>query len=325
MRILANRIPFIHPGWLLIWMGCFSACQSGSDQPAKDVPEQFITVLGIAQDAGYPQAGCQQSCCADYHTGKASKKMVTCLALVDKTRGQYWLLEATPDIGEQLYQLQTRTGIPAGTAPSGILITHAHIGHYTGLMYLGREAMGATSVPVYVLPRLDSFLRQNGPWSQLVKLDNIRLNPLQADSSFRLGDAFTVTAIQVPHRDEFSETAGFIISNGRKKVLFIPDIDKWEKWDRDINALIRESDVAFLDATFYRNGELPGRDMREIPHPFVSESLQRFSSLSSADKAKIVFIHFNHTNPLLQLNSPEKDELTGAGYRVAAEGMLIGL
>lgn len=313
-----------------LMMVAIVACRSGEGpadkkETAKPLPDKFIVVLGIAQDAGYPQAGCEKECCKAYWENRTEKKLVTCLALVDRSTSQYWLFEATPDITLQLKNAQAYTSMPPDYAPDGIFITHAHIGHYTGLLQFGREVMGAKDIPVWAMPRLDSFLQNNGPWGQLVKLNNIRLNKLQADSAVQLNGSFKVTPVKVPHRDEYSETVGFIIQSDTKKVLFIPDIDKWEKWERDIAEQIKNVDRALLDGTFYRNGELPGRDMSEVPHPFVEESLQRFSSLSSAERSKIIFIHFNHTNPLLKKQSPEKEKVKTAGFGVAEEGMVIEL
>jgi pyrroloquinoline quinone biosynthesis protein B len=312
--------------FLLVSISAGQGCIPMNDRGEKEqnLPDQFLVILGIAQDAGYPQAGCEKECCAAYYSGEEPKKSVTCLALVDKKAKQYWLLEATPDIAAQLKHMQAY--LPATDyTPDGIFITHAHIGHYTGLMQLGREAMGAKDIPVWVMPRMDFFLSNNGPWSQLVSLQNIRLNRLRADTTVKLNASFSITPVKVPHRDEYSETVGFIIQNEKKKVLFIPDIDKWEKWERDITEQIKQVDAALLDGTFYKNGELPGRDMREVPHPFVEESLQKFSGLSSKDKSKVVFIHFNHTNPLLKKESDEKGKVRKEGFAVAEEGMVIDL
>ena len=310
---------------IVILAGCHSNDSTSETTQEENLPDRFLLVLGIVQDAGYPQAGCTRECCNAYWEGKEEKKHVTCLALVDRPSRQYWLFEATPDITSQLHTLLSYPGLKPGYNPAGIFLTHAHIGHYTGLMYLGRESMGARSIPVWALPRLDSFLRNNGPWSQLVSLNNIQLRPLQADSSVAVNGSLKVTPFIVPHRDEFSETAGFLIESDRKKILFIPDIDKWEKWDRDIVQQIGKVDLALLDGTFYRNGELPGRDMREVPHPFVEESLGRFSSMEVNDRAKVFFIHFNHTNPLLKKSSAEKNKLQALGFGAAEEGMVISL
>lgn len=305
-----------------------AACKTGEKSVVvnKDaLPEQFIVVLGIAQDAGYPQLGCDKECCKAYWDGKEKKKHITSFALFDTQTNQYFLFEATPDITEQLQKAQRYVNRDDWYPPDGIFLTHAHIGHYSGLMQLGREAMGAKNIPVWAMPKMRSFLQNNGPWSQLVTLKNIQLMPLQQDSTIKLNAALQVTPLRVPHRDEFSETAGFIIHSQQKKVLFIPDIDKWEKWERDIVAEIKKADVAFIDGTFYNGKELPGRDMREIPHPFVEESMALFDELPESEKKKIIFIHFNHTNPLLKTASPEKEKVKQKGYRVAEEGMMIEL
>ncbi|MBN8838343.1 MAG: MBL fold metallo-hydrolase [Sphingobacteriia bacterium] len=287
--------------------------------------QQFIEVLGIAQDAGYPQIGCTKQCCADYWSGKETKKYVSCLALVDNETNEYWLFDATPNITEQLQMLQSSLQNKNQYSPTGIFLTHAHMGHYTGLMYLGREAMNTKSVPVYAMPRMKNFLETNGPWNQLVHLKNIEIHPLVNDSMVAINKNFSVKPLLVPHRDEYSETVGYIVQSKKKKVLFIPDIDKWEKWNKNIVDEIEKVDFAFIDGTFYQNGELPGRNMNEVPHPFVEESIRKFSGLSAAEKSKIYFTHFNHTNPLLKNKSPEKDRVKQLGFNVAEEKMKIAL
>jgi len=193
------------------------------------------------------------------------------------------------------------------------------MGHYTGLLHFGREVMGSNNLPVFAMPKMKTFLEENGPWSQLVKLENINIKALKADSTFSLNERIQIKPFLVPHRDEFSETVGYEIMINDKSLIFIPDIDKWEKWERDISELIQKVDYAFLDATFYKNGELK-RDMSEIPHPFVEESMELFSKLSDTDKGKVHFIHFNHTNPLLIEGSTAQKEVFKKGFNLAKEG-----
>jgi pyrroloquinoline quinone biosynthesis protein B len=307
--------------YVYIFIFAIASCKS---KKTETTAQQFIVVLGVTQDAGYPQMGCTKECCKVFYEGKETKKHIVSLALVDKSTNQYFLFEATPDIGEQLTALQKYLH-QTDYSPDGIFLTHAHIGHYTGLMYFGREAMNASSIPVYTLPRLDSFLRNNGPWSQLDLLKNIQINQLKSDSSVSISSNIKVTALQVPHRDEFSETAGFIIQTENKKLLFIPDIDKWQKWERSIVDLIKEVDYALLDATFFKDGELPNRNMSEVPHPFVEESMQLFQQLNTADKKKIYFIHFNHTNPLLKTKSAAADAVKQKGFNIAKEGLILNM
>ncbi|MCB0596743.1 MAG: pyrroloquinoline quinone biosynthesis protein PqqB [Lewinellaceae bacterium] len=274
----------------------------------------FLLVLGIAQDAGYPQADCRKDCCRKAWEGELPPRKASCLALADPAAGRFWLIDATPDFREQLHEME-----PYGQL-SGILLTHAHMGHYTGLMHLGREAMGAKAVPVYAMPRMRAFLENNGPWEQLVQLRNIELRTLSADSTLTLSPTLHITPFLVPHRDEYSETVGFLIEGPARKALYIPDIDKWQLWERDIRELIRQVDVAFLDGTFFANGEIPGRDMSEIPHPFIEESLSLFGSLPAEERAKVRFIHFNHTNPALDAEGAAARRVREGGYNLAEEG-----
>ncbi len=247
------------------------------------------------------------------------RRYVVCLALVDPKSGKWWLFEATPDIKEQLHYFQALTKGHYNFLPDGIFVTHAHIGHYAGLMELGREVMGTHDVPVYTLPKMKNYLETNGPWSQLVSLHNISLQTLQADSVTQLTDNIRVKTFTVPHRDEYSETAGFEIITSGKKYLFIPDINKWDKWDRSIVDEVKTVAIAMVDATFFDGNELPGRNMATVPHPTVAETMGLFEHTDDKTKARIYFIHFNHTNPILW-DATKRDEVKKAGYNIAAQG-----
>ena len=284
----------------------------------------YILILGVAQDAGYPQAGCYKPHCMRAWKDPSLSRSATSFALIDPVSKKKWVFEATPDIKKQLYTLQTHAP-DSEYELAGIFLTHAHIGHYTGLMHFGREAIGSRNMKVYAMPKMMEFLSQNGPWSQLVDLQNIKIQPLQNNSSITLSPSISVKPFLVPHRDEFSETVGYEIKSNDKTVIFIPDIDKWQKWDTDISQVVQSCDIALLDATFFDGDELPGRNMTEIPHPFVEESLKTFNALDLTQKNKIHFIHFNHTNPLLIDNSTQHNSVIEAGYNVAKEGQVLSL
>lgn len=284
--------------------------------------QPYVIVLGIAQDGGYPHLGCEKNCCSMAWKNDSLKRSVVSLALVDPITKKWWLIEATPDIKEQLNYFKTLTKNEYDYLPAGIFITHAHIGHYTGLMQLGREVMNTKEVPVYTLPKMKQFLESNGPWSQLVSLNNISLKKLNTDSVLRLTTQLSIQTFTVPHRDEFSETAGFKIITPAKKYLFIPDIDKWQKWNKNIIKEVEETDVALLDATFNDINELKNRKIDEVPHPFVSETLQLFETSPAKLKSKVFFIHFNHTNPLLW-DRTAKEKVEKAGYKLAKQGQQL--
>ena len=276
-----------------------------------------LLILGTIQDAGSPHAGCTKDCCKALFKHPDPTRMVVSLGLIDPENRMNWLFEATPDLPRQMKLLKEHSPFRSEETPNGIFLTHAHIGHYSGLMYLGRESMNAKATPVYAMPRMREFLEANGPWSQLLSLKNIALQTLQDEESVQLSSQLSVTPLKVPHRDEFSETVGFRIQGPNKSALFIPDIDKWERWSTDIVTEIKKVDYAFLDATFYDNAELNYRNMAEIPHPFVVESIERFKALPREEKKKIYFIHLNHTNPLLNGRSPQLKALRKNGFQVA--------
>jgi pyrroloquinoline quinone biosynthesis protein B len=293
-------------------------------------PAPFIVVVGIAQDGGYPQAGCQGPCCRRAWDDPTLRRWVTSLAIIDPATSQRWLVECTPDFREQLHWLDTEIprGVEEGrsrTPIDGIFLTHAHIGHYAGLVHLGRETIGAHRVPTYVMPRMRQMLETNAPWSQLVQLEQIELVDLAADTRIEINERLAVTPLLVPHRDEFSETVAFVISGPTRRVLFLPDIDKWQRWERHIEEVLATVDVAYLDGTFFGAGELPGRNMDEIPHPFVAESIDRFGALPADLRGKIRFIHLNHTNPALQEDSPASEQIRRAGLNIAAQGERVEL
>lgn len=281
----------------------------------------YLIILGTLQDGGSPHIGCENECCKN---ADPNKKVVS-LGVIDPVNNKRFLFEATPDISTQLSILNKSLNGVNGPSPDGIFLTHAHVGHYAGLMMLGREAMNSKTVPVFAMPKMKTFLENNGPWNQLVSLHNIELKSIEKESWQNITSSIKVKPIIVPHRDEYSETVGYVIEGPGKKILFIPDIDKWEKWNYNIIALIKEVDIALLDGTFFSNDEVAYRKIEEIPHPLVSESLKLFENLSQKDKNKIYFIHFNHTNPLLNSNSNASKTLAGKGFHIASMNMKIEL
>lgn len=277
------------------------------------------------QDAGSPHIGCNKVCCTDLFDQENPDRKVVSLGLIDPRDKKRFLFEASPDLPTQMHMLLQSGGFAEGKMADGMLLTHAHIGHYSGLMYLGKEGLGAVQIPVYAMPRMQAFLRSNGPWSQLVDQQNISLQPLTEKAAVQLTSNLRVTPILVPHRDEFSETVGYVIEGPDKQALFIPDIDKWAKWTIPLIDAIASVDIAFVDGTFYDASEIPHRDMSEIPHPFVVETMSLLDHLPASEKQKVHFIHFNHTNPLLNAASTQSKEVIQRGYKIARLGDIVYL
>jgi len=280
--------------------------------------ENRVLVLGTAQDGGYPQVGCSRKCCIHAWENNYSRK-VSSLAIISDN--DCWLIDITPDFSSQLKMIESEiNGLPK---IAGIFITHAHVGHYLGLLDLGLEIMNTHKIPVYVMPSMETFLKENGPFMQLVDLENIKLMPLKPDELVSLKNNLSITPFLVPHRNEFSETVGYKIYLGNKTLVYIPDIDSWGEWGSNIVDLVENNDVAILDGTFYDSNELKKRKIEDIPHPFIKDSLKKFSLLEVVDRKKVYFTHLNHTNPAIQNSSFERLEILSHGCNVAEDGMVF--
>jgi len=285
-------------------------------------------ILGVAQDGGVPHLGCQSDPCEKARKDPALVQRVASVGLVVSTEAQakYFMIDATPDFRSQVDTLlgDARADRPRTRPLDGILLTHAHIGHYTGLMYLGRESIASQEIPVHASERMAAFLRDNGPWKRLVTGKHVTLNVMKEGTAVPLAMGLSVEPIRVAHREEESDAFGFIVTGPKRRLLYIPDIDAWERWDRDIAALVATVDVALLDATFHGPGELGDRAMTDVPHPFVLDTMKRLEPLAREGK-RIIFIHMNHTNPALVPGSPERMEIERRGFEVAADGARIDL
>jgi pyrroloquinoline quinone biosynthesis protein B len=275
---------------------------------ATPSPGVSAVVLGIAQDGGVPHLGCEQERCHRARADPSQRLRVASLGVVDEVAGKRFLIDATPDFASQVESL--------GGRPDGILLTHAHIGHYLGLAQLGREVLGAKRLPVYATPAMAAFLRASKPWSRLVERENIEIREVEPGKRVALTPRLSATAIKVPHRDEDSDTVAWMLEGPAGSVLWLPDIDRWEKWDRSLEELASDPKrTLFLDGTFYFADEIPGRSIADIPHPLVPDTAARLGRPA----AKVFFVHFNHTNRLLWDEEAQR-ALTGRGFGIAREG-----
>lgn len=310
-------------------LGSFLPEPLWADADRSESCDVEFVILGIGQDGGAPQIDQQN----DPGWESADLRLLAASgALLDHRSGKRFLFEATPDIREQLHALNAAIGATDNSDPlglSGVFLTHAHIGHYAGLIFAGHESAGSKNLNVFAMPRMMDFLKTNGPWDQLVRYSNIVLEPLRDNDKTPVGESLFVTPHLVPHRDEYSETVGFVIQGPSKSVLFLPDIDDWDRWEKEygirIEDIIAEVDFAYLDATFFDDNELPGRDMSEIPHPRLFDSMRRFSGLAATEQRKIRFFHINHTNHVRYDDSKERQLVQEMGFSLARQNERVCL
>lgn len=287
--------------------------------------ELQVVILGSVQDGGLPQAGCYTARCD--RARASAPRYVASLALVEPAAERFYLVDATPDLPRQIDLVRGagfRRRAAARRPFDGLFLTHAHMGHYLGLAHLGREALGAAPTACYCTKQMAEFLSTNGPWSLMVEEGRLVLDPLEYDTWRRVSPALEVKAVPVPHRHEYSDTVGFVFRGPQRSLLYLPDIDRWTAWNRRVEDVVREVDVAMLDGSFYSADEVPGRPIEEIPHPLIPDSMSRLQGLVRAGH-EVIFTHLNNTNPVLDEGGPAERAVLEAGFKVAREGTTLAL
>ncbi|MCB9896002.1 MAG: MBL fold metallo-hydrolase [Planctomycetes bacterium] len=286
---------------------------------------QRVYIIGSGQDGGLPQVGSRMQPDMAARVDPLAVRLGPSICLLDDD-GRCFLVDVSPDIKEQenrLLKLPVYAKRAARNPFDGVLLTHAHMGHYAGLVHFGREAANCDRLPVWCTEKMAGFLSANAPWDQLVSLKNIELKVMDSRTGMSAPlepwPGLSIRPIPVPHRGEYTDTVGISIN---EKLLYVPDIDNWDAWPA-AREEVGKHEVCLLDATFYSRDELPGRDLKEISHPFITDTVKKFGDLT--DGRRIILTHFNHSNPVCDPGSREARSVQAAGFELAQEMMAIAL
>ncbi|MAU30213.1 MAG: hypothetical protein CMA26_03770 [Euryarchaeota archaeon] len=287
-----------------------------------------VTLLGNTQDGGYPQVGCLKDCCMKVRGNVSLSRMPVSLGLKGAD-GLTHMVEASRMMSQQ-FDLWNSLGA-VSWPPSSFTLTHAHLGHIDGLGLLGREVMGLSGVRLHCSDSMSRLLRKTPSWNIMIEQGVIDLDIWIPGVPFEpsVGCGFTITAIPIPHRSELSDNHALIIRGKSKSLLFMPDQDSWmETIIEDIGIVEwlnrMDIDIALIDGTFWDYDEISSRDFTEIPHPPVTETLDRLGVKKNGDP-DIEFTHFNHTNPLLEMNSVQSKRLLSMGWGISEQGRVYRL
>jgi len=282
-----------------------------------------IFVSGTVQDGGYPHTGCREDCCKEAWKNHLLRKNVASIAIIDHHSKKYWIIDITPDFKIQ-YQMINEY-LKDIYNFSGIFLTHSHVGHYIGLLELGLEILNTKNIPVYVMPQLLKFLKKNDSINFLFKSNNIRSIEIEEKHNINLSADLTISSFLVPHRNEMSETVGYNIKTKDNSIIYIPDIDAWSDWDKNIINVVKGNDLIFIDGTFYDKRELKSRSIQDVPHPSIIESIELFKDLDKINKNKIYFTHFNHTNIVLNKKSHQYKNLLNNNFNVLEDKQIFNI
>ncbi len=298
-------------GTLIFGKGQFSSELTRGNKTQDRESEVMVKVLGTAQDGGFPQMGCYcENCRLARRNPKLARKVVS-LGLLNFSTGKSFMMEATPDTARQVDMIQSvDPGFKRmkGNPIDGILLTHADIGHYPGLIQFRPEVTTVRQLPVYCTKIMGRFLSENEPWKYMVQKKIIELKKFEFNTKIPLDEGIAFEAVKVPH-DKHSDMAGYKILGPNKSLLFIPDIDYWEERFRDIVASV---DYAFLDGTFYSDRRGSKR------HPLIMKSMEFFKGIES--KTDIFFTHFNHSNKLLGRDKSIRKAIEDRGFFIPDDG-----
>lgn len=261
--------------------------------------------LGTAQDGGVPHLGCQCDACSTARDDPNAQRLSASLQVYDEKRGINYIFDASPDIRFQI----------ESDYIDGIFLSHGELGTTTGLLYLGKESINANMVPVYCTAGVTEFLEDNYAYRLLIDRNNIVVNEFASDQEVEVM-GLTVTPIEVVHRYVPTDTHAFRIDSGEKTLFYITDIDYWT--DEALEQ-VENADIAVVDGTFWSEEEIDR--FERVPHPPIKESLEKLADMDT----EIYFTHINHTNPVLDPDSPERQQVEDAGFHIAEEGDEIDL
>ena len=321
-----------------------------ADRARGSAPSVTVTVLGTAQDGGLPQPGCYLPCCEAARADPSLRRMPIALGVAGRD-GTRHLIEASRFLGEQLDLWKISGTFPEDEDGSGggraarkcpvnsVTITHAHLGHVDGLGLFGREVINSEKLPLNCSETFKMrALEKNPVWSKMVEQGCIEPHVWTSEEEFSAAGTaeagFMINAIPIPHRAELSDTHALLLESTEsgRRLLFLPDHDDWDQTLKAVGcASVQEwlvdkldVDIALLDGTFFNPGSELGnvRNVAEIPHPPVAETLVKLGKKPGGEKKdrRFIFCHLNHTNPLCNPDSTERKLVEEAGWEIASEG-----
>jgi pyrroloquinoline quinone biosynthesis protein B len=298
-----------------------------------------VVLLGAAAGGGFPQWNCWCPGCRLARSNPDAAKPRTQSSLAVSADGARWfLLNASPDIRDQLRRLPSRAVPDSGARHvpiEGVVLTDAELDHTLGILLLreaGRLSVHATSTVATILERDSRILTTTRAFSE------VSVTRLPLDAPIRLccrdgsPSGLSVEAFAVPagpprfaSADEAGHTVGLLIRDEAQGHVcaFVPGCGSL---GADLTDRFQHVDALFFDGTFWSDDEMIAlgvgtRTAREIDHVPISGpggSLEPLSALSCRHR---VYTHINNTNPMLIESSPERAQVSQAGMIVGFDGL----
>lgn len=303
-----------------------------------------IHVLGSAAGGGFPQWNCNCPNCDAWRKGSKRVTARTQSSIAVSANDVDWVLfNASPDILQQIRSfpaLQPARSL-RDTAIRAIFLMDAQIDHTTGL-YMLREHRQPHELWCHALVRED-LMSGNPLLKVLAHYCGVNWHDVPLDDAgFSMGGVaglhFTALSLisnappYSPHRDhpQPGDNVGVSIKDqaSGKRLFYAPGLGQMEP---PVWAAMQAADCLLVDGTLWTDDEMislgaskkTARAMGHLPQSGPGGMLEWLDQLPTSTRK--ILIHINNTNPILDEDSPQRQELTRRGIEVAHDGMEIVL
>lgn len=301
-----------------------------------------IQVLGSAAGGGFPQWNCNCDNCSGVRLGRIKAHTRTQSSIAVSMDSERWVLfNTSPDIRAQLEAfpaIQPRQG-RRDTGIAAIVYMDSQIDHTTGLLML-REGCPHD---VYCTDSVYEDLTTGFPVFRMLQAWNGGVNRHRIE----IGMSFSIPGIEglsmtpvflesnappySPHRDNPvpGDNIGILLEDiaNNRRAFYAPGLGAVHD---NLESFMAMSDCVLVDGTFWREDEMTvagvgtklASSMGHLPQSGPGGMIEVLDRLT---KPRKILIHINNTNPILNENSPERQELGRHGIEVAYDGMQITL
>ena len=289
-----------------------------------------VVILGSAAGGGLPQWNCACPICNAARSGRATPRMQSSIA-VRRTGGPWYLVNASPDVRQQLELVREERHALRFSPFAGVLLTDAELDHTAGLIVL-RE--GPEPLVVYGSTRVREALTAGfGVLPVLAAYCGVDWRPLEPGQSVDLGGGLSVEAFAVPGDppryvgggEPFG--VGLTFRTPSACATYVPAVGELTL---DLRRRLEASDCALVDGTFWSDDELSQLGIstttaRAMGHAPLGGPGGTLKALGALRRPRVVLVHVNNTNPMLADAAPERHEVEAAGVAIAYDGMRIAL
>ena len=301
----------------------------------------IVRVLGSAAGGGFPQLNCNCRNCRGVREGMAGLRPRTQTCVAVSRDGSAWtLLGASPDLRHQVAATSDLHPVPEKARRSSpieaVVLTDGEIDAVGGLLSLREGFVFDLFAPRNVL----DMLAANNIFDVLAP-EVVRRLPLAENQTSRTSSGLEIEPFNVAgkitlYAEKHSKnlvsrdgTIGVRVSDPTTGASFF-HVPACAEVGQDLSARLRGARLLLFDGTLYDDGEmitqgLSEKSGRRMGHMSMSGPQGSIAALADLGIQRLVFVHINNSNPVLNEASAERLNVERAGWEVAFDGMEMRL